>query len=718
MIDLILMPLAFFVVVTVLGIATTAPLRSGYRRALLPAAPVIGAALVAVVLSSTSWFMAAGWGMVVVGIVAAAGVGMAIRRGRRFWVTPRPVAAAALACWIIGGVGAALAMIPNGEVGDARIVMANANHDALFYTSVAGWLAEHPLSPSPVVGTSPDQGLAVPAFGAAAFAISYPLRIGQSMVNAALTRTVGSEVMTTAMPALALWVLLVPGAVFVALRILRVRPLLALGGGVAVTFSALLIYQVVNQNMDSLFGVSLAVLTIGTSVGAAQGRMSRWVAAISLSALVAVYTEYALFVAPAVLAGVLIHRSGGYRRNLLRAVQVLGLAIVIAPTAWYRGAIQLANFSGSGGDGWPSPFITDGSWAWLNRMLGSSPLDVDSSLAKSSALFAVVIAAGCVMAVIFSRSRGVWIGLLLVGVPYIVQLTLQQKGYTQFRSVLLFAPLVVVAATAGWDGFVGFLRRRRWKPIAIVTVSLLVPLLLGWTFVNVRTIRAQVDPAFVAGRHIGPEYQEAEQWVADLGGPQGRDVTVLAPDFVENIGLNLTLRDFDQVTYPMENANYLYVGTFWDQREDPYVLVGAGTQTRVEPSAIVRRNDKFALIDRRVAGGTIIAPMDLTGWQWFAQPDGSFLGSYGSELIVMQTDPPPGTPAAELAATDPVGSVSVDLQSRDTSERTTAVLDPAAQLVELPNSDRATYLVTIDRPADVPPDDNPTIRLSDLMIVE
>lgn len=718
MIELIFLPLAFFVIITVLGLAIIAPLRYGYRQALLPATPVIGAALMAVVLSGTSWFMAAGWGMVVIALAAAASLAVAIRRRRKFWLATRRAVGAALACWIIGALAAALAMIPNAEVGDSQIVMATSNHDALFYASVAGWLAEHPVYPYPVVGTSPDQGLAVPAFGAAAFAISYPLRVGQSMVNAALTRTVGSDVMTSAMPALALWVFIVPGAVFVTLRILRARPSIALGGGVAVAFSALLIYQVANQNMDSLFGVSLAVLTIGSVVGAAQGRMSRWVAAITLAALVAVYTEYALFVGPAVLTGVLVYRSKRYLRNLLRAVQVLVIAIVIAPTAWYRGAIQLMSFSGSGSDDLPSPFNTDGSWAWLNRALGASPLTVDSVLAKSAALFGVVIAVGCVMAVGFARSRGVWIGMLLVGVPYIVQLTLQDKGYTQFRSVVLFAPLVLVAATAGWDGFVAWLRRRRWMTVDRVSAAVLALLLVGWTFVNIRTVRAQVDPVFAASRHLGTEYQEAAQWVAEFGGPQGQDITVLAPDFVENIGLNLTLRDFNQVSYPMENANYLYVDEFWDGGEDPYVLVGTGTQTRVEPSAVVRRNDKFALIDRRIEGGTVVAPMDLTSWHWFAQPDGSFLGSYGSELIVMQGGPARGNPSVELAAAEAGASVSVDLESRDQEGSTSAVLASTGQFLEVPDENSATYIVAIERPVGVSPKDQPLVRFLHVMNVD
>src|SRR6478609_5892236 len=139
--------------------------------------------------------------MVVVVLAEAASVAVAGLLLRNFWLITWRAESAVLACWIIGSLEARLAMIPNAEVGDSGIVMANPNHDALFYASVAGWLAEHPLLPFSVVGTSPEQGLAVPAFGAAAFAISYPLRIGQSMVNAGLTRMVGSEVMTTAMPA-------------------------------------------------------------------------------------------------------------------------------------------------------------------------------------------------------------------------------------------------------------------------------------------------------------------------------------------------------------------------------------------------------------------------------------------------------------------------------------------------------------------------------------
>jgi hypothetical protein len=326
-------------------------------------------------------------------------------------------------------------------------------------------------------------------------------------------------------------------------------------------------------------------------------------------------------------------------------------------------------------------------------------------------MLGAVIVLGCIFALLFSRNRGVWIGLLLVGVGYIVDLTLGQKGYTQFRTVILMAPLVMVTATAGYDGWLNYLARRRWMGVRVVSRVALVLVLVSWILVNVRTVRDQVDPAFAASRHIGHEYQDAAQWVTDFGGPEGQDVTVLVPDFVQNIALNLVLRDFDQVSYPMENANYLHVGKFWDEGNDPYLLVGAGTQFDVDRSAIVRSNDKFTLIDRRVPGGTVIAPMDLTGWNWFVQPDGSFQGGYGSQLLVIQSDQT-SSAVVELAATGADQPILAELRAKNANVATEATLEPTPTPVPLPDVADPSFTMVIDRPAGVPAQVSPQIVLS------
>lgn len=718
MADLIVLTLASFATIVFLGYAVIVHCRQAHRDVLLPAAPVLGVALLVVVLTTTSWFLSAGAGAVVLVLIALASITAAVRRRPRSWTFgPRSILMAGVT-WVIGLLGAALAMIPNAQVGDSGVIMGSGNNDALYYTSVAGFLADHSILPLPVIGTSPAQNLTVPAYASALFAFTYPLRIGQSLAHAALTRILGSDVMTTAMPVMALWVLIVPGAVYTSLRLLRVGSAPALGGAAGVGLSALLIFQVANQNMDSLLGAPLAILTIGAVVAAAQNRLPRFPAALVLTALIACYTEYVLFVIPAIGAGVLIYRSHYYLRNVYRAAQVLVISVAIAPTAWYRGAVQVVNFEGSSGDASPSPFFPDHQGAWLNHILGVSPITSDTPVSDATIILAVILVVGCLLAVLVSRNRGVWIGLLVVGLSYIVNLTLNQKGYTQFRSVILIAPLIITAAAAGYGAWLGVLKTRRRMVMRLSLSAGLSLALALWIALNYNTAQDQVDPVFAASRHIGEEYHQAAQWVSEFGGVDGQDITVLAPDFVQNVALNLILRDFDRVSYPVENANYLHVGAFWDGGADPYLLIGAGVQFDVHSSAIVRRNDKFVLIDRRVPGGTVIAPIDLTRWNWFVEPDGSFLGGYGSQFLVIQSDESMQSDETrssfvQLEVKGADQSVPVELRQEATNLVVRANLGSEPSPVPLPKTTEPSFTVVIDRPIGVADQSNPKIVLSD-----
>ena len=131
-VELIVLPLACFAVLTLFGVALISPLRSGHRQVLLAASPVIGAAFLAVVLATTTWFVTAGPGIVVAVVIAMAVVSVALARRRASFRFGGSAWSFAAVTWGIGVVGAVLALGPNIAIGDSRVVMANGNHDAYY----------------------------------------------------------------------------------------------------------------------------------------------------------------------------------------------------------------------------------------------------------------------------------------------------------------------------------------------------------------------------------------------------------------------------------------------------------------------------------------------------------------------------------------------------------------------------------------------------------
>lgn len=715
MVELILLPPALFGVLVLFGVAIISPMRSGHRQVLLAASPVIGVAFLAVVLASTSWFLTAGIGIVVAVLIAMVVVSIGVFRGRASLRFGRSAWSFAAATWGMGALGAALALGPNIAIGDARVIMANGNHDAYYYASVAAWFSRSTLSSVPIVGTTPGDGLLLPAFAPAASAYTLPLRMGQPMVHGALTELVGSDVLVTTMPLMAVWVALVPAAAGVGFRLLRTGPAGALVGGLVTTSSALLIFLVVNQNMDSLVGISLAMMTLAGVVAAAQGRLPRWPAALILAALVACYTEYAVFVGPAILGGLLLRPFRSYRPSLVRASQVVALAMLMAPTAWLRGTRTLLFMAGGqSADTGSSPFAPDGDWMWALRILGLETVRPTATGGPLTALAALVLGSilvlGIGLSVFFDCNRGVWIGLVVAGGGYVAYLTASNSGYAQSRAVVLMLPLALMASTAGWAAFLGSRGRRRSPLPGRAVRPLLVLVLAVWLTGNVRTAHREVDLPFASERHVGGDFDEVRDWVAEVGGTDGTEVAVLIPDFIENMWINLSLRDFPLVDYPVESGNYVSVFRYGSGANDRYLVVGSGVGVSIDPSAIVRRNGTFMLIDRSVPGGAVVAPVDSSDWNLNVQAGYGFVGSYGASLLVLrstETDPGP-PPAVHLSAPHTPSPVPVELTSDGAAPIPADIEDPSSP-VALPVGSTRDYIVVIGRPPGADPQARPSL---------
>lgn len=655
-------------ILSLFGVAVLAPLRPRHRAVLLPAAPLLGAALLAVVLSSTSIFLATRTGVLVAVAVAVGLLVTGWSRGRRPWrLTPAPVAYAVLA--VAAGVpGAVLALLPSAWVGDTQPVSANPSHDVFYYVSEAAWLLDHPVQPAPVIGAQPSVGVVAPSYAPMAATLSLPMRFGQPLVHAALAAILHQPVGTDAMVIPALWVALLAPAAFTAARLLHSSRAAAGMIAVASASSALLVQQAYQQNFDSLLGAGLALLAIACAVAAARRTIPLWPAALVLSSLVAVYTEYALYVAPAIIGGLMLAARRGWRRRVWRSLLLLGVAVLLAPVAWLRGLRTL--MIRRDGDLLGSPFFSDGAGAALSRVVGASPLNAPQAHHRLTAALVGAIIVGLVGAVLLRRDRGTWIGLLGVGGGYIALLTVEHHGYTQMRAVVLFLPLVLLASGLGWDAALRRLVRRWAVPAASVFAVLGTGVLVAlWTVLGLTSAARSLDRSFVEARHVDRSFAEAASWVDRLGG-DGNDVSVAAPDMFDQLWLAYALRNEQDVSYLSLRPDYLGALSYWAGETDRYLLVGRGAAVAYPESAVVARNARFVLLD--TAGAAVVAavPQDTPSWYPFAVaggmggPDRGHLVIWRSQAarsdaVVLAVRAPQARSVSVTEGTSPVASAPV-----------------------------------------------------------
>lgn len=702
---MLLIGLAALAWLTSFGWAVLAPLRAAHRAALLPAAPVLGAALLAVVMSSTSWLVSARWGLVVTAVVAGGLVVVGIRRGRRPWRADRRAVLTAVVVTALGLGGAAVAMLPNLWVGDGRALSANGSHDIYYYVAETTYLVDHPVTPVPEAGAVPGAGASVPATNPMRAALTLPLRIGQSMVQAALTVGTGQESVDSVMVLMGLWVLLVAPSAFVAARLLRIGPPPAAVLAAVTSSSALLVHQHHQQNTDALLGVGLALLAVASCVAGVQRRIPLWPAALVLAALVAVYTEYALFVAPAVIGGVLLRRHAHVPGSLRRSAVLLALAVVIAPTAWVRavGVLRIDRAA----DTATSP-LADGGWALaISRSLGTAPL---AGIGGSRATFvlAVLVVLGWLLAVVLGRHRGLWFLLLAVGLGYVALVTVQGRGYTQMRSASLLLPLLLLATVAGWSALLRVLRRSgpgggrtrlRMQLAGALSIGLVASSGI-WVLVNLRTAAGTLDRAFVTSRHVDATYDDLTGWVDDLGRGDGSDLTVLVPDLFAQNWVAHALRDEPLTSYPALRPDYLGTTSYWAGELDPYLLVGPGAHLDAEDAAVIESNERFTMVDMTRGAVVAVTPLELPTWVPAATAAGAMTGPDCGTILVIRSPFAEGPVSLVLGSRDELGTVEVIVTVSETGRTVRATVDADGEPVVVDLGDLLTATLEIDVAAD------------------
>lgn len=727
----VLIILGQLAVLSVLGLAALSIVPSRGRELLLPAAPVFGAGLLAVVMSTTSRFSSALWGLIATVLVAAAIVVLAVYKGRRPWVFSRSALVTTALVWLVCAPGLLVALIPSAIVGDNLAVMPNGNHDAYYYAAESAWLHDHSFSPGPDFSGNPGDGNATPAYGPMLKSLELSIRIGQPMVQAALDWVLGTQSVQTVTPLGALWVFLVGVATFVAVRLLRAGWWAALAGAALASSSAVLVQQAFQQNMDSLLGASLALLAIATMLAALRtaGRpkdappdppadeapgVGLWPAVLSLAALVAVYTEYSLFVAPAILGAVFL--GGPWRGpwrglgpRLRRGLTVALLAVVIAPSAWWIAARSFSqNHAGYPGT---SPFYSDGFFYAVSRVLGIKTEGGELTeshrhfqvIALVATLLGLAMLIGIVASIVRNPFRGAWIALLVVTVPYLVGLSLKNLGYGQARAVSIVMPIVIVIAVLGWSELyptlhglaARALKRPAWVDRALVGACALA--VVATAGVNLHADKAAVKPDLVRLLHYDATADtRALDWAQLYGGKDGRGISVANPDFTTQLWLAYTLRNLPLVSYPRLRFDYLMRVGYWDGEVDPYFIVGAGAF--FAGGKVLDKSDKLTLVDFSDRAGVVAFPENQMEWWADAKPDGAMNGPDRGQVMVLANHLPPGQQIVMSIRTDRVNAPVSALVDGQTVART-EVTGGAAKLTIPVHADGAT-LIRIDLSAD------------------
>lgn len=678
---------------------------------LLPAAPLVGAALIAVICSTTGLLASAWLGAVVTCLVSLACLAVAAR-GRRGEPSPSWRTLASLPLGIGLGAGAVgVAALPTVWVGDHRATTGGASLDYFYYAAEAAWLAGHRLAEAPTLEGLPLGQLDSPAYAPMLMSLEAGLRTGQPAILAVFGFLTGMESWSLVTPTGLLWLALVSPTAFAVARFLGLRPVASGVVAFCTASSALTISQSVAGNLDGMLGLSVAILAVGVMGAVAAGRLPIAFGALALAGLVAIYSEYAVVIAPAMLATAVAGGRALWPR--LRRLLAMGLlAIALCPWAWWAaGRTMLVDRTGGGAE-WGSPFYSEGTVTSVGRVLGLTPMSGVADRPLVVLTVATVAAVGVVLACLLSPARAAFVGLVGAGGLLVAYATVNQFGYLQLRTVQLVGPLVIMLAPIGyghaWDrwsvrssaqssagssaGSSRAGRRRAGRsraPGSLLAAGLACVSVAVWAAANVSAAAEPISREMVHERHADEAYEQMRSWVLEVG---PSDVMTLVPDIETAVWAFYALRDVPGPAYPAVGWAYLGGMPQWDGSVDRYAVLGPGAFLLSDREPI-RANHRFRLVE--LSGSTAVAtPTELTwGWTAFAGPRGEMIGADGSQLLLASGPEGLGRIRLVIDAASASGQPLAITQDGRTIAEATA---EAATTVTLRLGEQTSAVVTID----------------------
>jgi hypothetical protein len=652
MLSVLLVTAVQFAIVTVVGMAVLALVPSQRARGLLPAVPLLGVAYLVTSLSLASFLLpvrVAVW-ITVPAILIAATVVSVRRKGVRI---PAPREWWSFAAVSAVGAGAAIiAIMPSIYSRSALVVQPTASNDAFFYVQVARWLLDHPLSQLPAIGFSPASGADAPAFGPAYDSLNQGLRVGQGLVRAATSALTGIDPVYGFSPVLGVWVLLIPAGAWLLGRAVAMPAAgrILLGAVVASSYS--LTMQVLNQNGDSVLGVSLLLAAIGLIASAMNNEDDRppyWLAALALTALAGTYTEFGPFAGAAVL-GILLFRP---RKSYVSALRALGIVVAIAlaigPVIWFRAVKSLFFVGGlATGGGSAVTSVSDLAVAFLGPYAviwnGSDSANYGFVATASVVVLVLAVVAGVVLACADAKTRGFAVGVI-AGAVIAVVVILRSVDYIGDRAVDMLTPLLLAAAVMGWWTVPLRLQLRRSTGnrrrilAGAVAVAACVAIITVGVAASVRTVNG-----LAPYRSVSPAYAEAVGCAISYAGPGGSKVTVATSTLFEQLWLSDSLAEDADAAYPNLRGDLGYranlsLTSFWDGELDPYLLIGPGAFVADTQASELCSFGQFRVLDMQHNAVVAVPMVRDQDWLWFTDVDGSIRSSEDAPVLILTERP-------------------------------------------------------------------------------
>ena len=329
----------------------------------------------------------------------------------------------------------------------------------------------------------------------------------------------------------------------------------------------------------------------------------------------------------------------------------------------------------------------------MARALGSASVTDTGYPLLATALAVVVVGVGAVAALIVSRYRMPLAALLLVGILVCGYASATGRGYLQDRVVTLTMPLLWVTAVLGWDVTMRPLAIRRHPVRRRVGAAVAVALTAVLCIVNASSASAALDPELGRSRLVSGEFDDVAGWVRELGGPEGRDVTVAVPDLFDQMWMLYELRDDEEVSFLSLHQDYLRPEIYWNGEVDRYIVVGAGVVLTNE-AAVIRRSERFKLVDTTVAPVTVVAPTEMSTW-WAFPDQGGALGGTGSGVVLLHG--PGASTAVSLRLQTEIPGLALQMAAAG-GGTTTTTFGPGETIARVPDAPGPTERVTWQTP--------------------
>ncbi len=512
-----------------------------WRSFLVPAAPVVGAALAVAYIN---------WTGLIVGFSSAGPVFAAASVGGLLWICLRrrealKDARALLISMLIllaaGIPGMAINLSATSDVDSPGLRFPSPGSDGFYFASVNDWLMDHTVwdipdrSPS---ATSPDSPANDPVR-------QYQLgarRWGEAGIQDLASSVFRTQSSDQWIPMTSLWLLFIAPAAYalaLGLGVSRRRSLHAgVLAGVGVGGLGSLGYFLLNQNSMFVLGLGMGMFAVAALLflvrcDAPPGAQELAIVGLALVGLLGTEFEYAFVLAPALVAGLapLLWRHRSRWRRLMMAVVA---TLVLGPLAVFnavRGLLFLTGVENT----WPDQYSFGPIVERMGRILGTFPVDSFGVPANAlrgpiTVLLGLLWLTGLVVALRAAPTRWPLIALIGTMCPYWFLLVGGTTNYVPNRIVAMSVPTGMVLICIGVSTSLPSASAMNERPrvsgrLELVAVSLTAILgLVAATMMTNDTVRHHATL-----RGLGRDDSQAVEWIRTYGGPSGSRVVVADP---------------------------------------------------------------------------------------------------------------------------------------------------------------------------------------------